>query len=204
MYMADPGKGGKGKKAPYDSTLVRVPLPLKPLVTSLIFAWRNQLGSILDTNGDSLRRQVESALATAYPTDLPVDKLSLAIEPINRLKPESERIRALQQENAQMRSELETAERLIGRRLLSMAHRHEQSQKKQECAIEQLADENSALYRQMNDLVLKAEEWADRAQDAEAKLDVLTAEITQLRELVQGDEQLNLPTDESGGYKILI
>jgi len=85
-----------------------------------------------------------------------------------------------------------------------MSHRHEQSQKKQECAIEQLANENSSLYRQMNDLVLKAEEWADRAQDAEAKLDVLTAEITQLRELVQGDEQLNLPTSESGGDQILI
>jgi len=103
MYMADPGKGGKGKKAPYHSTLVRVPLPLKPLVTSLIFAWRNQLGSILDTNGDSLRRQVESALATAYPTDKPVNKLEVAIEPINKLKPESERLRALQQENSQMR-----------------------------------------------------------------------------------------------------
>jgi len=101
--MVDPGKGGKGKKAPYDSTLVRVPLPLKPLVTSLIFAWRNQLGSILDINGDSLKRQVGSAIATVYPTDKPVNKLEVAIEPINKLKPESERLRALQQENSQMR-----------------------------------------------------------------------------------------------------
>ena len=80
-----------------------------------------------------------------------------------------------------MRSQLETAERLIGRRLLEMSHRHEQQKKKQECAIEQLASENSSLYRQMNDLVLKAEEWASRAQVAEAKVDVLTAEITQQR-----------------------
>ncbi len=71
--MADPGKGGKGKKAPYDSILVRVPLPLKPLVRSLIFAWRNQLGSILDTNGDSLRSQVESALAAASPEHIAVN-----------------------------------------------------------------------------------------------------------------------------------
>jgi hypothetical protein len=55
------------------------------------------------------------------------------------------------------------------------------SKEKQECTIEQLASENSSLYRQMNNLVLKAEEWASRAQVAEAKLDVLTAEITQQR-----------------------
>jgi len=186
MYMADPGKGGKGKKAPYDSTLVRVPLPLKPLVKSLIFAWRNQLGTILDTNGDSLRNQVENAIAAAYPNNEPVNKLSLTVEPNNKLKTESERMRLLQQENSQMRSELETAERLIGRRLLEMSHRHEQQKKKQECAIEQLASENSSLYRQMNDLVLKAEEWASRAQEAEAKLDMLTAEIIHLRSSATG------------------
>jgi len=194
--MVDPGKGGKGKKAPYDSTLVRVPLPLKPLVKSLIFAWRNQLGSILDTNGDSLRHQVESALAAASPEKIAVNELSRGDKAINKLDQQSE--------NAFLLKRLETAERLIGRRLLEMALREEQTQKKQELAIAKLANENSSLYRQMNDLVLKAEEWADRAQDAEAKLDVLTAEITQLRELVQGDEQLNLPTSESGGAQILI
>ncbi len=194
--MVDPGKGGKGKKAPYDSTLVRVPLPLKPLVKSLIFAWRNQLGSILNTNGDSLRHQVESALAAASPEQIAVNELSRGDKAINKLDQQSE--------NAFLLKRLETAERLIGRRLLEMALREEQTQKKQELAIAKLANENSSLYRQMNDLVLKAEEWADRAQDAEAKLDVLTAEITQLRELVQGDEQLNLPTSESGGDQILI
>ena len=196
MYMADPGKGGKGKKAPYHSALVRVPLPLKPLVKSLIFAWRNQLGSILNTNGDSLRHQVESALAAASPEQIAVNELSRGDKAINKLDQQSE--------NAFLLKRLETAERLIGRRLLEMALREEQTQKKQELAIAKLANENSSLYRQMNDLVLKAEEWADRAQDAEAKLDVLTAEITQLRELVQGDEQLNLPTSESGGDQILI
>jgi predicted RNase H-like nuclease (RuvC/YqgF family) len=130
------------------------------LVKSLIFAWRNQLGTILDTNGDSLRSQVENAIAAAYPNNEPVNKLSLTVEPNNKLKTESERIRLLQQENSLMRSQLETAEHLIGRRLLEMSHRHEQQKKKQECAIEQLASENSSLYRQMNDLVLKAEEWA--------------------------------------------
>jgi len=37
----------------------------------------------------------------------------------------------------------------------------------------------------INDLVSKAEEWASRAQGAEAMLDVLTAEIIQLRSQLQ-------------------
>jgi len=173
MYMADPGKGGKGKKAPYDSTLVRVPLPLKPLVKSLIFAWRNQLGSILDTNGDSLRNQVESAITAASPENIAVNELKLADKAVNKLDQQSE--------NAFLLKRLETAERLIGRRLLEMALREEQTQKKQEMAIAKLAEENSSLRHQLDNLAVKASEWASRAQDAEAKLDVLQSEITQLR-----------------------
>jgi hypothetical protein len=78
-------------KAPYDSTLVRVPLPLKPLVKSLIFAWRNQLGTILDTNGDSLETRWR-ARSPQLTNDLPVNKLKLPVEPINKLKSEAERI----------------------------------------------------------------------------------------------------------------
>ncbi len=163
--MADPGKGGKGKKAPYHSTLVRVPLPLKPLVKSLIFAWRNQLGSILDTNGDSLRRQVESALATASPEHIAVNQLSRRDKAVNKLDQQSE--------NAFLLKRLETAERLIGRRLLEMALREEQTQKKQEMAIAKLACENSSLRQQLNDLALRAESWACRAQEAEAQLQLL-------------------------------
>jgi len=163
--MVDSGKGGKVKKAPYDSTLVRVPLPLKPLVKSLIFAWGNQLGSILDTNGDSLRRQVESALATASPEHIAVNQLSRRDKAVNKLDQQSE--------NAFLLKRLETAERLIGRRLLEMALREEQTQKKQELAIAKLADENSSLRQQLEDLAVKASEWASRAQDAEAQLELL-------------------------------
>jgi len=163
--MADPGLGGKGRKAPYDSTLVRVPLPLKPLVVSLIYAWRNRLGGITDPKGDSLVSQVESALAAASPEHIAVNELSRRDKAVNRLSQQSE--------NAFLRDRLETAERLIGRRLLDMALREEQTQKKQEMAIAKLASENSSLRQQLEDLAVKASEWASRAQDAEAQLELL-------------------------------
>ena len=42
--MADPDLGGKGRIAPYTSTLVRVPLPLKPLVAAVIYEKAESLG----------------------------------------------------------------------------------------------------------------------------------------------------------------
>jgi len=171
--MLDPGLGGKGRKAPYNSTLVRVPLPLKPLIVSLIFTWRNCLGGIIDPNGSELVRQVESAIATASPEHIAVNELELADKVVNKLDQQSE--------NAFLLKRLETAERLIGRRLLEMALREEQTQKKQEMAIAKLAEENSSLRHQLDNLAVKASFWASRAQDAEAKLDVLQSEITQLR-----------------------
>lgn len=163
--MPDPGLGGKGRKAPYDSTLVRVPLPLKPLVASLIYAWRNRLGGTIDPNGSELVKQVESALAAARPEYIAVNELNLAPKAVNKLSQQSE--------NAKLRAQLEAAERLIGRRLLEMSLRSEQTHKKQEMAIRKLADENSSLLRQLEDLAVKASEWASRAQDAEAQLQLL-------------------------------
>jgi len=173
MYMADPGKGGKGKKAPYHSTLVRVSLPLKPLVRSLIFAWRNQLGSILDTNGDSLRSQVESALAAASPEHIAVNELECRHKAVNNLDQRADSSKTLQSENAFLLKQLEASVRLIGCRLLEMALREEQTPKKQEMAIAKLAEENSSLRQQLNDLALRAESWACRAQGAEAQLQLL-------------------------------
>ena len=70
-----------------------------------------------------------------------------------------------------MRSQIESAERLIGRRLLEMALREEQIQKKQELAMAKLAEENFGLRHQLEDLALRAEEWACRAQAAETQLE---------------------------------
>jgi len=172
--MLDPGLGGKGRKAPYKSTLVRVPLPLKPLIVSLIFTWRNCLGGIIDPNGSELVKQVESALATASPEHIAVNELELADKAVNKLDQRSDSSRTIQSENAFLLKQVETAERLIGRRLLEMAHREEQTQKKQELAIAKLACENSSLRQQLNDLALRAESWACRVQEAETQLELLS------------------------------
>ena len=172
--MLDPGLGGKGRKAPYDSILVRVPLPLKPLVVSLTYAWRNRLGGIIDPKGESLVSQVESAIATILPEIKSVNEFNLSPKPVNKLARAFEESGALQQENAQLLKQLEATERLSGRRLFEMAHREEQTQKKQELAIAKLADENSSLRHQLDNLAVKASEWASRAQDAEAQLELLS------------------------------
>ena len=67
-----------------------------------------------------------------------------------------------------MRLQIESSVRLIGRRLLEMALRSELLQKKQELAMSKLAEENSSRRHQLDDLALRAEEWAIRAQAAEA------------------------------------
>ncbi len=136
--MLDPGLGGKGRKAPYNSTLVRVPLPLKPLIVSLIFTWRNCLGGIIDPNGSKLVKQVENALAAASPEPIAVNQLSRRDKAVNNLDQRSDSSRTLQSENAFLLKQLEASVRLIGRRLLEMTLREEQTQKKQEMAIAKL------------------------------------------------------------------
>lgn len=47
--------GGRGKKAPYDSVMVRTPIPIKPKVEAIIAEFRNQMiteenpGSVLSS-----------------------------------------------------------------------------------------------------------------------------------------------------------
>jgi hypothetical protein len=127
-----------------------------------------------DPKAEQLVSQVSSAISAASPGIIPVNELNLAAGNVNKLQSALELIAALQQSNAQLQLQLETAERLIGRRLLEMAQREEQTQKKQEMAIARLAEENSSLRHQMDELALKAEAWAIRAQDAEAKLERLS------------------------------
>ncbi len=88
-----------------------------------------------------------------------------------------------------MRLHLEAAEQLIGRRLLDMAIRSEQIQKKQELAMAKLAEENSSRRHQLDDLALRAEQWALRAQEAEAHLEVLETEIQVREQLHSSDKE---------------
>lgn len=61
--MANPGKGGKGKKAPYGTVQHRIPLPLKGAVTAFADRYRELIGAGgTDPTGENLIRRVESAI----------------------------------------------------------------------------------------------------------------------------------------------
>jgi hypothetical protein len=48
--------GGRGKKAPYETTHVRIPVDLKPRVEELVKAYRNNELVELDENDDNLKK----------------------------------------------------------------------------------------------------------------------------------------------------
>ncbi len=65
-FMSDLiAKGGRGNKAPYETTLVRVPLPIKPMVEKITAQWRKffEQGSDEVTNGaGEMLERVEAAI----------------------------------------------------------------------------------------------------------------------------------------------
>lgn len=63
--MTEYTKGGRGKKAPYESTHVRVPLPIKHEVESLIEKFKNSEVTNEEKNIDSGFYDVEKAIDLA-------------------------------------------------------------------------------------------------------------------------------------------
>lgn len=66
--MSNPGKGGRSKRAPYETTHYRIPLPIKPVVESLATAYRMVVESDTDPDGKKLLNKVQSSIVSA--TDL--------------------------------------------------------------------------------------------------------------------------------------
>lgn len=60
--MNNPGVGGRGKKATYDSVHYRIPEPIKPVVKRFAAAYRILVGSGIQENCDRLLQNVDSAL----------------------------------------------------------------------------------------------------------------------------------------------
>ena len=84
--MSDVTKGGRGKKAPYESTHCRIPLPLKPLVEQLANAYKGVAG--FGWVEFQWLKGVEEAIAkAAYPgsEDKPVNKIEEPAKPVNKL-----------------------------------------------------------------------------------------------------------------------
>lgn len=55
--------GGRGKKAPYDTALVRVPVPIKPEIEDLIERYRNSvLNNSEEIKANSSNNEIENCL----------------------------------------------------------------------------------------------------------------------------------------------
>lgn len=64
--MAD-YKGGRGKRAPYETVMYRIPAPIKPAVELIGHTYRLLVDGVADPNGEQLIRRVEDAVyATGY------------------------------------------------------------------------------------------------------------------------------------------
>lgn len=64
--MAD-YKGGRGKRAPYETVMYRIPAPIKPVVELIGHTYRLLVDGVADPNGEQLIRRVEDAVyATGY------------------------------------------------------------------------------------------------------------------------------------------
>ncbi len=82
LSMNDFAKGGRGKKAPYESQMYRVPVPIKPTVERLGAAYRLLAKGALDPQGKQLLSKVEDAItASTYPTDKPDIKNGTTAKP---------------------------------------------------------------------------------------------------------------------------
>lgn len=61
--MSNPGKGGYGKRAPYETIHYRIPMPIKPVVKMLADRFRELIGgSTVDPKGDKLIKRVKDAI----------------------------------------------------------------------------------------------------------------------------------------------
>jgi hypothetical protein len=99
-FMSDLiAKGGRGNKAPYETTLVRVPLPIKPMVEKITAQWRKffEQGSDEVTNGaGEMLERVEAAIfqVTALdaiaPSAVP-EAIATPEKPVNKIDYEAVR-----------------------------------------------------------------------------------------------------------------
>ncbi len=80
--MSSFAKGGRGKKAPYESQMYRVPVPIKPVVKKLAPGYRLLVEGALDPQRKQLLSKVEDAIATSTH---PSDKLDIKNSPSNKL-----------------------------------------------------------------------------------------------------------------------
>lgn len=65
--MNNPGRGGRGKRAPYETMMCRVPQPLKPTVEAMANRYRELVTNFQDPYDPDLVAAVISAIAPEAP-----------------------------------------------------------------------------------------------------------------------------------------
>lgn len=76
--MLNPGRGGRGKRAPYNTIHYRIPEPIKPVVEMLADRFRQLIGGgVSDPSGEDLIRRIEVAIAG----DLDDDQIPYNFDP---------------------------------------------------------------------------------------------------------------------------
>lgn len=76
--MTNPGKGGYGKRAPYETVHYRIPKPIKPIVQMLASRFRELVGGdAIDPQGENLISKIKAAIAD----DLDDDQIPYDFDP---------------------------------------------------------------------------------------------------------------------------
>lgn len=69
MSLTNPGRGGRGKIAPYQTIHYRIPKPIKPTTERLAAAYRFLVGTNFEEGVQVLLQQVDEAIASLHPSN---------------------------------------------------------------------------------------------------------------------------------------
>lgn len=115
--MIEPWKGGKGKKAPYETTHQRIPQPIHRAVQMFSDRFKQLVAAgVTDPSGEHLIKRVEDAIcADALKPDTRYKKEQIPGNGYNEdLEKSDEELEKLREENSQLRSQLNNQVKLAG------------------------------------------------------------------------------------------
>lgn len=108
--MTEPWKGGKGKKAPYETTHQRIPQPIHRAVQMFSDRYKQLIaGGVTDTTGEKLIRRVEDAIyVDAFiPGTKNEGEVMLGTRYNEDSDKSNEELEKLREENTHLRSQLD-------------------------------------------------------------------------------------------------
>ena len=196
----NPGKGGKGKKAPYETTHYRIPEPLYNAVKMFADRYRHLIGAgMTDPRGEKLIKRVQEAICVDVDV-IPVTKLKTQIIDGNNLEVEEfqSQLAILQEENAQLRSQLayQTRQTRIAETrqgMLIIKYEEGLIRLKREVAV--LPEENAELTQQVeeldklanklkwhyNSVACVVEQWQNIAESRQLEIERLQSQLQQAK-----------------------